>query len=266
MRAQNGSTLPADQSYLEKVRTHAETSLGGTTSERDPAVVSRTLRRFLKIEDQRLKMAHYLGTPGCETAAARSFVLDIVVQHAFRHATQVSQSDGTIDGAQTGCALLAVGGYGRAELAPYSDIDLLFLYSGQRLSQMKPVLTNLLRLLWDAGLAIGHGFRTVGDCVTTALDEPQLRTALVNTRLLAGNKGLHNSLHEALEKDRRRRAESFLTAVCREREARYARFGAAVCLQEPNIKETAGGLRDFQTALWLAHARHGYKTLGGFRD
>ncbi|PYK08009.1 MAG: hypothetical protein DME65_15045, partial [Verrucomicrobia bacterium] len=91
--------------------------------------------------------------------------------------------------------------------------------------------------------------------------EPQLRTALVNTRLLAGNKGLHNSLHEALEKDRRRRAESFLTAVCREREARYARFGAAVCLQEPNIKETAGGLRDFQTALWLAHARHGYKTL-----
>ena len=265
MRAQNGSTSPLGQSYREKVRTHAATRLALTSPETDPALVSLTLRRFLKVEDERLKMAHHFGAPGCETAAARSFVLDIAVVHAFRHAAQMSWSNGMVDGAQNGCALLAVGGYGRAELAPYSDIDLLFLYSGQRLSQMKPVLTNLLRLLWDAGLAIGHGFRTVGDSVTTALDDPHLRTALVNTRLLAGNKGLHNSLNEALEKDRHRRVESFLTAIRRERDARYARFGAAVCLQEPNIKETAGGLRDFQTALWLAHARHGYKTLGEMR-
>ena len=265
MRAQRGSTSRLSQSYREKVRTHAETRLAGTTSETDPAVVSRTLRRFLKIENHRLKMAHYLGTPGRETAAARSFVLDIAVQHAFRHAARVIQSNGIVNGTQPGCALLAVGGYGRAELAPYSDLDMLFLYSGQRLSQMRPVLTNLLRLLWDAGLAVGHSFRTVGDCVTTALDDPHLRTALVNTRLLAGNKSLHNSLQEALEKDRRRRVDSFLTAIRRERDARYARFGAAVCLQEPNIKETAGGLRDFHTALWLAHAGHGYKTLDEIR-
>src|SRR5258708_36304182 len=109
-------------------------------------------------------------------------------------------------------------------MAHYSDIDLLFLFSGQRLSQIKPVLTNLLQLLWDAGLAVGHSFRTVGDCVTTALDDPHLRTALVNTRLLAGNKGLHNSLQEALEKDRRRRVNSFLSAIRRERDARHARF------------------------------------------
>ena len=265
MRAQRGSTSRLVQSYREKVRTHAETRLAGTTSETDPAVVARTLRRFLKIEDQRLKMAHYLGTSGRETAAARSFVLDIAVEHAFRHAAQVIQSNGIVNGTQLGCALLAVGGYGRAELAPYSDLDLMFLYSGQRLSQMRPVLTSLLQLLWDAGLAVGHSFRTVGDCVTTALDDPHLRTALVNTRLLAGNKGLHNSLQEALEKDRRRRVDSYLTTIRRERDARYGRFGAAVCLQEPNVKETAGGLRDFHTALWLAHARHGYKTLDEIR-
>ncbi len=264
MRAQSGSTR-LGQSYREKVRTHAETRLAGMTSETDPAVVSRTLRRFLKIEDQRLKMAHYIGTPGCETAAARSFVLDIAVAHAFRHAAQLGQSNGIVNGTLNGCALLAIGGYGRAELAPYSDLDLLFLFSGQRLGQMKPVLANLLRFLWDAGLAVGHSFRTVGDCVTTALDDPHLRTALVNTRLLAGNKGLHNSLHDALEKDRRRRADAFLTAIRRERDARYARFGASVCLQEPNIKESAGGLRDFHTALWLVHARHGYKTLDEMR-
>jgi [protein-PII] uridylyltransferase len=265
MRAQRGSTSRLGQSYREKVRTHAETCLAGMTSETDPAVVSRTLRRFLKIEDQRLKTAHYLGALGCETAAARSFVLDIAVEHAFHHAAQVIQSDASGNGTQPGCALLAVGGYGRAELAPYSDLDLLFLYSGQRLSQMKPVLAGLLRLLWDAGLAVGHSFRTVGDCITTSLDDPHLRTALVNNRLLAGNKGLHNSLQEALEKDRRRRVNYFLTAIRRERDARHARFGAAVCLQEPNIKETAGGLRDFHTALWLVHTRHGYKTLDEMR-
>jgi [protein-PII] uridylyltransferase len=265
MRAQRGSTSHLGQAYREKVRTHAETRLAGTISEPDPAVVSQTLRRFLKIEDQRLKTAHYLGASGCETAAARSFVLDLAVEHAFRHAAQAIQSNEIVNGTQPGFALLAVGGYGRGELAPYSDLDLLLLYSGQQLDRMKPVLTNLLRLLWDAGLAVGHSFRTVGDCITTALDDPHLRTALVDTRLLAGNKGLHNSLQEALEKDRRRRVDSFITVIRKERDARHAKFGGAVCLQEPNIKETAGGLRDFHTALWLVHARHGYKTLDEMR-
>ena len=184
-------------------------------------------------------------------------MLDLAVKAAFQHAARI---DG-IDNPQNTCALLAIGGYGRGELAPYSDLDLLFLYNRQKLAQMKPVLDNLLRLLWDSGIKVGHSFRTVGDCVTSALDDPHLRTALVNTRFLAGNRGLHNSLNEALEKDRRRRVDSFITAVGRERDARYVRFGATVCLQEPNIKETAGGLRDFHTALWLIHARHGYKKL-----
>jgi [protein-PII] uridylyltransferase len=265
MRAQGESTFPQGKSYCEKVLAHAATRFTPPIAESDPAVVSRSLRRFLKIEDQRLRMYHYLGAPGCETAAARSFVIDLAVKHAFLHATWESQSNRSAESPQIGCALLAVGGYGRAEIAPYSDIDLLFLYSGQRLSQMKTLLANLLQLLWDAGLAVGQSFRTVGDCITTALDDTHLRTSVVTTRFLAGNKGLHNSLQEALEKDRRRRVNSFLTAIQRERETRYARFGGAVCLQEPNIKETAGGLRDFHTALWLAHARYGYRTLAEMR-
>lgn len=265
MGSQNGSKVPLGQAYREKVWSHAATRLTATSAESDVAAVSGTLRRFLKIEDQRLKMSHFVGAPGCETAAARSFVRDLAVAHAFRVATRVTQTNAEVDHKQTGCALVAVGGYGRGELAPYSDIDLLFLYSGQRLSQMKPVSASLLRLLWDAGLVVGHSFRTVGDTVTTALDDPQLRTALVNTRLVAGDKGLHNSLLEALQKDRRRRVGSFLSTIVRERDARYARFGSAVCLQEPNIKETAGGLRDFHTALWLTQAVHGYRTLDEMR-
>ncbi|HYR75705.1 MAG TPA: [protein-PII] uridylyltransferase [Pyrinomonadaceae bacterium] len=253
------------ETYRQKVLTHAALRLTPVTAETDPASLSRLLRRFLTIEDYRLRMNHNFGASGCETAAARSFVLDLTVKHAFAHASLAFQSNRMADGLPNACALLAIGGYGRAELAPHSDIDLLFLYSGQRLGQMKPVLTNLLQLLWDAGLTVGHSFRTVGDCVTTALDDVHLRTAMVNTRLLAGNKGLHHSLQEALEKDRRRRVRPFLTAILHERDARYLKFGGSVCLQEPNIKETAGGLRDFHTAVWLAHAQHGYKNLAEMR-
>ncbi len=260
-----GTALYPGESYRQKVLTHAATRLAPAISETDPASLSRLLRRFLTIEDYRLRMNHNFGASGCETAAARSFVLDLAVKYAFQHATLAFQSDPIANGAHNACALLAIGGYGRAELAPHSDIDLLFLYSGQRLGQMKPVLTNLLQVLWDAGLTVGHSFRTVGDCVTTALDDVHLRTAAVNTRLLAGNKGLHNSLQEALEKDRRRRVKSFLAAIVQERDARYLKFGEAVCLQEPNIKETAGGLRDFHTGVWLAHAQHGYKNLAEMR-
>jgi [protein-PII] uridylyltransferase len=130
---------------------------------------------------------------------------------------------------------------------------------------MKLVSENFVRLLWDAGLTVGYGFRTVGDCVTAALDDAHLSTALVHNRFLAGNEGLHKSLQHALEKDRRRHTESFLAAIKREREARYAKFGAVVCAQEPNVKESAGALRDYQTAIWLVNARHGYASLGELR-
>jgi [protein-PII] uridylyltransferase len=252
------SDLPVARNYRGRVLAHAQARLSVTIPADDFA---RSLRAFLKIENRRLRIWHELGGPGAQIAASRAFVLDIAVKLAFDRAGALVAAGG----AQNSCALLAVGGYGRAELAPFSDIDLVFLYSSQRLSEMKLMSESLLRLLWDAGLTIGHSFRTTGDCVTAALDDAHLWTALVHTRLLAGNEGLRRSLREALERDRRRRVDSFLTAVRREHDARYAKFGAVVCAQEPNVKESAGGLRDYHTALWLAHARYGYTTLSELR-
>src|SRR5947208_15815495 len=106
-------------------------------------------------------MAQLLGAYVCQTAGAMSFETDFAVKHAFlKAAADLGARD---EGYQTrnGCALIAIGGYGRAELAPYSDIDLLFLYSGRRSGKMKPVLEQVLRLFWDSGLTVGHSFRTV---------------------------------------------------------------------------------------------------------
>ena len=251
-------------SYHEKVLAHAAVRLAPHQPLTDPGAVSGLLRTFLKIEDQRLRITHQIGTSGRQTATARSFVLDLVVEHAFREATRIDEG-GLLDGARNGCALVAIGGYGRAELAPYSDLDILFLYSGHRANQMRQLVEHVLRLLWDAGLTVGHSFRTVGDCVVAARTDPHLQTALVNTRLLAGNRALYHSLLEALEKDRRKRADAFIAAIRHERDARYAKFGATVCLQEPNIKESAGGIRDYHTALWAVHARYGCRTLEELR-
>jgi len=162
--------------------------------------------------------------------------------------------------------VVALGGYGRGELAPYSDLDVLFLYPNHRALQTRHLVEQVLRLLWDAGLTVGPSFRTVTDCVAAAHSDPHLQTALVSTRLLAGNGAIYDSLLVALEKDRRKRAEPYIAAILRERAARYAKFGAAVCLQEPNVKESPGGIRDLHTALWVGYVRYGCRTLDELRD
>jgi len=258
MKIETVSGQTTGRTYQERVLAHAKACLDLSG---DAADFAGSLREFLKIENRRSRIWHNLSASGVQTAASRAFVTDILVRIAFARANATVAASAS----ETSGALLAVGGYGRAELAPFSDVDLIFLYSNQRLSQMKLVSENLLQLLWDAGLTVGYSFRTVGDCVTAALDDAHLSTALVHNRFLAGNEALHKSLQHALEKDRRRHMESFVAAIKREWQARNTKFGSVVCAQEPNVKESAGGLRDYQTALWLAHARHGYASLGELR-
>lgn len=249
------------RTYRQKVLAHAAARLPGGEPLSPPSEISGLLRAFLKIEDRRLNIALRLGASGCETAAARSFVLDLVAEHAFQTATQHGEGGVFVGAAVDSCAMVAVGGYGRAELAPYSDLDILFLHTGRRSAQMRQLVERVLRLLWDAGLTIGHSFRTVGECVAAARTDPHLQSSLLRTRLLAGNGALLDLLRGSLERERRKRADDYVASLLYERAARYAKFGSSVCLQEPNVKESAGGLRDLHTALWIGHVRTGCRTL-----
>lgn len=250
----------------EKAMLHAAERFAVNRHLADAPALSREFKTFVKIEDQRLKIALRCGASGMQTAAARSSVLDLVVERAYQAAMLLGDIDNSGDKAQHLCAVVALGGYGRGELAPYSDLDILFLYPSHRALQTRRLVEQILRLLWDAGLTVGPSFRTITDCVAAAHADPHLQTALVSTRLLAGNGSIYDSLLQVLEKDRRKRAEAYVSAILRERAARYAKFGSAVCLQEPNVKESPGGIRDLHTALWVGHARYGCRTLDELRD
>ena len=265
---------PRWRTQSEKAVLHAAERFAASRPLADAQAISRELRSFLKIEDQRLKIAHRCGAPGIQTAAARSSLLDLVVQRAYQATNLLGQIPDEIAGgigapsdkSQNVCAVVALGGYGRGELAPYSDLDILFLYPNHRALQTRRLVEQILRLLWDAGITVGPSFRSVSDCVSAARSDPHLQTALVSTRLLAGSNSIYDSLLQALEKERRKRVEAWIAAILRERATRYAKYGAAVCLQEPNVKESPGGIRDLHTALWVGYARYGCRTLVELRD
>jgi [protein-PII] uridylyltransferase len=148
--------------------------------------------------------------------------------------------------------LVAVGGYGRGELYPASDVDLLILLPDDTPDTHRPALEALIGLLWDIGLEIGHSVRTVEACIDAARDDITVQTALLEARFLCGNPSLytllHSEFHRALD------PLAFFKAKRLEQAERYARHHDTPYNLEPNCKETPGGLRDLQIILWVARA------------
>ncbi|MEM9726860.1 MAG: [protein-PII] uridylyltransferase, partial [Pseudomonadota bacterium] len=150
-------------------------------------------------------------------------------------------------------ALVAVGGYGRGELAPFSDVDLLFLTPYKQTAWGENVIETTLYILWDLKLKVGHATRSVDECVRRAGSDVTIRTALLENRYLAGSKQLHWELDDRLWSELfEGTGPEFVDAKLAERDARHLRTGGSRYLLEPNVKESKGGLRDLQTIFWLA--------------
>jgi [protein-PII] uridylyltransferase len=147
--------------------------------------------------------------------------------------------------------LVAVGGYGRSELYPHSDIDLLILLPQQPDEALQQRLQELIGVLWDIGLEVGHSIRTIEDCMAESSDVT-VQTNLLETRLITGNRRLFSEMRETLTKHLSRR--DFYIAKVQEQEKRHARFIDTDFNLEPNLKESPGGLRDLQTVLWISRA------------
>ena len=160
-------------------------------------------------------------------------------------------------GSEPPFALIADGGYGRGVLAPYSDIDLLFLSEAPLGPQGRRRVEFMLYLLWDLGLKVGHATRTIGECIEDARGDSTIQTALIDARYLAGNRAVFERFDADFAAFRKESGlATFLASKRAERAARHARYGESPFLVEPHVKEGRGGLRDLQTLYWLA--RHAF--------
>jgi [protein-PII] uridylyltransferase len=161
-------------------------------------------------------------------------------------------------------AVLAVGGYGRAEMAPHSDVDLLFLGPWKITPWAESVVESMLYILWDLRLKVGHASRTVKDCIRLSREDITIRTAMLEHRFLAGDAPLAAELRDRL------RAEvfagtgsAFIEGKLAERAERHRKQGGQRYMLEPNVKEGKGGLRDLQTLYWIGKYLHGTETARG---
>ena len=158
-------------------------------------------------------------------------------------------------------ALIAVGGYGRKELFPYSDIDILILLPDEEHSVYQEKLTDFSNLLWDIGLKPGQSVRTIEQCVQLAIDDQTIMTSLLEMHLIDGNNSLCSSLKKQITSDHIWPASAFFTAKMEEQSQRYAKFHDTAYNLEPNIKEGPGGLRDMQVIAWVFKRQYDSATL-----
>src|SRR5690606_31588288 len=162
--------------------------------------------------------------------------------------------------------LVAVGGYGRGELLPHSDIDILLLHSGDALELHRKALEHLTAFGWDIGLEIGQSARTVDDCVAEAAKDITVITNLLEARLLTGDNARYRQMQHAVPPDKVWPVPAFFEAKKAEQAARYRKYDDTGYKLEPNVKESPGGLRDIHTIGWVTKRHFGAQTLTELRE
>lgn len=249
---------------LKKMLKHAEASL---KSSQNAPQGERVLRyeNFLKIENRRLLSLHRSGVGGAEVSRERAAMMDTLLH--FLYLSAIREATGASSPEALPMCLVATGGYGRAELNPFSDVDLLFILpdaQGPNMPLINDTVQKILYALWDLRLKVGHATRTIRECLEQAGKDMQSRTSLSETRLLEGSVAVFEAFQTAIEKDRTpARIREYVRARIEDQAQRHAKYGNTVFVQEPNVKSGCGGLRDLQNLLWLARVRHGITTLQG---
>ena len=193
---------------------------------------------------------------GADYVGAHAHALDVLIRSALNLASQ------HIFARKPGFGLMAVGGYGRGELAPHSDIDLLFVMPEQAAKKQEPVIEFLLYLLWDMGLTVGHASRTIRQNLSAADEDVTICTSLLEMRPIGGDSEVADKMMAAFSKWLGRQpAAPFLSAKLEERETRITRTGGTRYAVEPNVKDGKGGLRDLHTLFWIAKYAYRVNTI-----
>ena len=205
----------------------------------------------LALGNQAIKRRFEIGMKGLEAASMRSFLIDEYLRALYDFTTKhLYRATNPTDAERL--TLVAVGGYGRGQLAPYSDVDLLFLSSYKQTSWGEQVVEHLYYLLWDTGLKVGHATRSIDESIYFAKNDITIRTALLESRFVAGDRALFKALRRRFYKNVvAGTGPDFVEAKLLERDERHRQKGDSRYVVEPNVKEGKGGLRDLHTLYWI---------------
>lgn len=207
------------------------------------------MKDFFKEEVSKIKEAFFSNRDGLATVRAMSALMDRVLRDIYRRAADGSERDGL--------ALVALGGYGRSELHPVSDVDLMFLSHEKAGKQTEDVIKSTLHPLWDMGLNLGHTIRELEECRNLDLENIEFSTALLDSRYVAGDETLFARLkNELLVGFLEQHREPFIKALLDLADQRHKQFSDTIYQLEPDVKEAPGNLRDLHVGLWLAKASH----------
>lgn len=246
---------------LERIEASAEQRLKLPPDRRPGQEVAR-YKNFLKVESHRLRIMHRGGGTGRAVCQARADMVDVLLRHVLEGFKQ-SAPAGEFSDAPV--ALVAIGGYGRGELNPHSDIDIMFLHDGALATRSKPhPYLALLSdgLLWDIGLKVGNSVRTVEECVKVGNSDMQSKTSLIEARLITGDERLFRQMQQAvLKRCVKGHEDEYIEARLKDQATRRAKFGNSATMVEPNIKSGCGGLRDYQNLLWMSFFKYHTRSL-----
>ena len=224
---------------------------GGDTGALRQAGLALIKQAFQDARDKVKYAVEKEGLPGLPAARALSQLQDTIIQVIYDFATQhvfLTKNSATAER----IAVVATGGYGRGELAPGSDIDLLFVRSFKQTAWGESVIEFILYMLWDLGLKVGHATRSLAESVRLAKLDVTIRTAVLEARFLWGDQSLYEELRKKFWAEvATGNGRNFVEAKLAERKERHARQGESRYLVEPNIKDGKGGLRDLQTLYWI---------------
>jgi [protein-PII] uridylyltransferase len=188
------------------------------------------------------------GINGLTASRLHAGLMDELVGALFGYALAILPVE-----PQDRLVMAATGGYGRATLAPFSDLDLLFLTDAKMPLRVERAVEFILYFLWDLGLKVGHATRSIPECLKAAKDDVTIRTSLLDARCISGDRSLFSAFQKAFRADCVADGPGeYIAAKQAERAARHQRFGETPFMVEPNVKEGKGGLRDLQTLYWLA--------------
>ena len=254
-----------DDPLFRRTRQHAELRLDFKISQSAKDRLDM-IKEFLRLEKEMIHRYHQKGDSGLRVTRSRAVIIDVLIQFLHSWAIRVAKDS---MGVTKPMCILATGGYGRGELSPLSDIDLMFLYPkssmGKSLDNLKEIMTReILYPLWDSGLKVGHASREINEALSESQKDIRNKNSMLDSRFVCGDRKIAQKfIAKFLKFCRRNQPLLYLNELLRHQTERRESKGSTIFLQAPDVKNGVGGLRDYQGILWMSKVKFNLESLKG---